>query len=168
MAVKHLTPAIDASMSIGTQISQFLSARHPMGIQESTVWPGYFDFHYVENPGAAWGLMHNVKESIRGPFFLMVSIIASLMILYYYFSSPAYFKLRQWALALIMGGALGNFFDRTRMQYVIDFISWHYQDVYHWPTFNIADSAISIGVVLLLIDSFVNPETDKTLKFNRS
>ena len=88
----------------------------------------------------------------------MVSIVASFLILNYYVRSPEALKMRRWALALVFGGAIGNFIDRIRLGYVIDFIDWHMKDSYHWPTFNVADAAISIGVVLLLIESFVYKE----------
>ena len=59
---------------------------------------------------------------------------------------------------MVFGGAIGNFLDRIRLRYVIDFIDWHLKDVYHWPTFNIADAAITIGVAMLLLESFFYPE----------
>jgi len=61
------------------------------------------------------------------------------------------------ALVFVLGGALGNLYDRVVFGYVIDFIDWHAFG-YHWPSFNIADMAISIGALLLIIDSFVNPD----------
>jgi signal peptidase II len=71
-------------------------------------------------------------------------------------------KLEGLALALILGGALGNLYDRITLGYVVDFLDFHWSSR-HFPAFNIADSAISIGAVLILIDSFLNwPEDDST------
>jgi signal peptidase II len=66
--------------------------------------------------------------------------------------------LLQLALAITLGGILGNFVDRVAHGFVIDFIELHIKDAFHWPTFNLADSAITIGIVLLLIDTVKNPE----------
>ncbi len=139
---------------------RFWSQAHPFahGTHEVASW---WSFQYVENPGAAWGLLAGLPEGLRAPFFLLVSLGAMAMILYYVFRSPEDMRLRQWALALVFGGAIGNFVDRIRLGYVIDFVDWHLHDVYHWPTFNVADAGISIGVVLLLIESFVYPEAKK-------
>jgi signal peptidase II len=65
-------------------------------------------------------------------------------------------KLFCFGLALVLGGALGNLYDRVTLGYVVDFLNVHYQN-YYWPAFNVADSAISVGVALLLLDSFKKP-----------
>jgi signal peptidase II len=155
LAIKHLTH----SFSEQSDWRRFVDGGHPVPRSGgSTVVDGLWSFQYVENPGAAWGLLSGTNESFRAPFFVIVSIIASVLILNYYVRSPEQLGIRRWALALVFGGALGNFIDRIRLSYVIDFIDWHFQDKWHWPTFNVADAAISIGVVLLLIESFVYKE----------
>ena len=77
------------------------------------------------------------------------------LILYYNIVSQQ--KLLALSLALILGGALGNLYDRAVYGYVVDFIDWHVNG-YHWPAFNIADAGISCGAVLLILDTFINPE----------
>jgi signal peptidase II len=69
--------------------------------------------------------------------------------------------LLQIALASTMGGILGNFTDRIMNGFVVDFIEFHLRDQFHWPTFNVADSAIAVGIALLLIDTIKNPETEE-------
>ena len=152
-AVKNLTH------SFGDQSDwqRFMTAIHPVPKSGITIIGGMWDFQYVENPGAAWGLLSRASESFRVPFFLVVSLVASCLILYYYLKAPAHMWMRRWAFALVFGGAIGNFIDRIRLGYVIDFIDWHWRDS-HWPTFNVADAAISIGVALLLIESFTMKE----------
>jgi signal peptidase II len=153
-AIKNLTHSFGEQ----TDWQRFVAGGHPAARAPVTVVKGIWDFQYVENPGAAWGLLSRANESFRAPFFVVVSIVASVLILNYYVRSPEKLAIRRWALALVFGGAVGNFIDRVRMGYVIDFIDWHWQDTYHWPTFNVADAAISIGVVLLLIESFIYKE----------
>ncbi|PKO54813.1 MAG: signal peptidase II, partial [Betaproteobacteria bacterium HGW-Betaproteobacteria-2] len=90
-------------------------------------------------------------------FFSAIAIVASVVIVYLLRKHKAE-KLFCFALALVLGGALGNLYDRLTLGYVVDFLLFHYQGWY-WPAFNVADSAISCGVVLLLIDSFKKPRT---------
>src|SRR5262249_50045245 len=81
-----------------------------------------------------------------------ISVFAIGGILFYYFSASAQSFITRLALAMILGGALGNLMDRLRLGYVVDFIDWHWDNLYHWPAFNIADSSISVAVVLLLLE----------------
>jgi signal peptidase II len=118
------------------------------------VAPG-FDLRYARNPGAAWGLMADVRESVRRPFFLSVSLLAMAFVFYTYTRADATQRRLRLALALVFGGAAGNFIDRIAYGYVIDFVDWHVRlsgRDRHWPTFNIADAAITIGVILLAVE----------------
>jgi signal peptidase II len=64
----------------------------------------------------------------------------------------------RWALPLVLGGAIGNLVDRMRLGYVVDFIDMHFKDKYHWPTYNIADIAITVGIGLMLIEYIIGPK----------
>ena len=110
----------------------------------------WFNLKLIGNKGAAWGIFRDLPETYRVPFFVLLSIIAMGILLTLYFKSEGQ-RLQQSALILIFGGAIGNLIDRVQIGYVIDFIDWHYND-YHWPTFNVADISISVGVGLLIID----------------
>ncbi|MFA6032370.1 MAG: signal peptidase II, partial [Myxococcota bacterium] len=114
-----------------------------------------------ENPGAAWGVFATASESFRLPFFIGVSLLAVVFIVYFYTKVDRSARLMQCSLALIMGGAIGNFIDRIRFNYVVDFIDWFY-GARHWPTFNIADAAISAGVALMIISVLVEKEPGRT------
>jgi signal peptidase II len=123
------------------------------------------------NKGGAWGLLQDSREVVRLPFFLAVSVMAVLFIVSLYGKlGPGQNALR-WGLPLVLGGALGNLSDRITRSSVIDFIdyradwvlamnrvighavkSWSLTD--HWPTFNVADIAICIGVGLMAVDMF--------------
>lgn len=116
------------------------------------VFESWFNFKLAGNPGAAFGLFRKLPDGWRVPFFVLISVVAVAVIFTLYRKAEGE-RLQRWSLTLILGGAIGNLIDRVRLGYVIDFIDWHY-GVKHWPTFNIADVAISAGVALLLIDSF--------------
>jgi signal peptidase II len=109
----------------------------------------------VENPGAAWGLFANLPDTARRIFFHVVSLAALAFIFAMYVRLEPGQRLVSVALSLVAGGALGNFMDRLARGYVIDFIDWHWrnQPGMRWPTFNVADAAICVGVALMLVDS---------------
>ncbi len=90
-----------------------------------------------------------------------MAIVAVVVILVYSVRIPLSRTLLHVALALTMGGILGNFIDRVIHGYVVDFIEFHIKDSFYWPTFNVADSAITIGIALLLIDTVKNPEAEE-------
>lgn len=119
---------------------------------------GFWNWRYVENPGAAWGLLADAPASIRLPFFYGISLAAIVFILVYFRRLAPDQRLLAVALSLVLGGAIGNFIDRLHLTYVIDFIDW-YIGQSHWPTFNIADAGISVGVALLILDMVLHRET---------
>lgn len=116
----------------------------------------FFDLVRYHNEGAAFSFLAGAGGWQR-IFFSAIAIIASVVIVYLLRKHKTE-KLFCFALALVLGGALGNLYDRLTLGYVVDFLLFHYQGWY-WPAFNVADSAISCGVVLLLIDSFKKPRT---------
>jgi signal peptidase II len=122
-----------------------------------TVVEGYAAFAYIRNPGAAWGFLARAKESFRQPFFVSISVLAMLFILYIHWRLEPGQHLLLVALSLVMGGALGNFIDRVRFSFVVDFIKVHWRHRYEWPTFNVADIAITVGVILLFAEMFLGP-----------
>jgi signal peptidase II len=110
---------------------------------------GLLNLTRVHNTGAAFGLLAGQPSILRTLFFLGVSLLAMGVVLWMLFRLPPDQKVELVALSLIFGGALGNVIDRARLGEVIDFIDVYYR-TYHWPAFNVADSAITIGVMLLL------------------
>ncbi len=130
-----------------------------------SVLDDFFHFSYTRNPGAAFGFLSGENSAWRRPFFLVVSFLAIAVILWIFRRVLWEQKLLIWALSLIVGGALGNFIDRMAYGWVIDFIDWHYYREYTWPTFNIADAQISIGVALMALEIFLgNNEDPEALK----
>jgi signal peptidase II len=119
--------------------------------QSIPVVEGLFSITYVRNPGAAFGFLANT--SFRLPFFIFISIVAVVVIVIAYYKLRRDQKLAQISLAMILSGAVGNLIDRVRLGEVIDFLDVYWKS-YHWPAFNVADSAICVGVFLLAIDMF--------------
>jgi len=118
---------------------------------DSVTVTSFFDLVRYHNEGAAFSFLANAGGWQKW-FFTAVSALASLFIVYL-LNKHANEKVFCWGLALVLGGAIGNLYDRVTLGYVVDFLSFHLNDLY-WPAFNIADSAICVGVGLLLLDSF--------------
>jgi signal peptidase II len=114
----------------------------------------FFALTYVRNAGAAFGLLHNAPSYFRDPFFIIVPLVALFIIFVVLAKLREDQKLTAGALSLILGGAVGNLIDRLRFGYVVDFLDFHWKEVYHWPAFNVADSCIVVGVSFLFIQSF--------------
>jgi signal peptidase II len=121
----------------------------PHGVIE--VMP-FFDLVLVHNTGAAFGFLSQAG-GWQHFFFVAVAIIISTVILVMTYRLGAKDRLLAVALMLVLGGALGNLVDRLRVGYVVDFLDVHYH-AWHWPAFNVADSAITIGALLLILDAF--------------
>lgn len=117
----------------------------------------FLRLRYAENPGAAFGLFRNVPDRWRGPLFHLVTLGAVALCLFHLrkLTGAANERWARWGFPLVLGGALGNYLDRLARGFVIDFIEAHWFEKAYWPAFNLADSAIVVGVGLLLVDSFV-------------
>jgi signal peptidase II len=113
----------------------------------------FFALTYVRNPGAAFGLFREAPEPFRIPLLLAVTGIAFAVLLGYLRETPAERRWVVMALGGVLGGALGNLYCRARFGEVIDFFHLHWGE-WSWPMFNVADSAITVGVIALLVSSF--------------
>ncbi len=131
------------------QISKSLIIRFIPAYTLVPIVPGFFNLTYVLNPGAAFGLLSKGDPSYRNPFFIGVSLVAILFVLYCYWRQGRGKPLYGTGLGLVAGGALGNLLDRIFQGAVVDFLDFHLGR-HHWPAFNLADSGISIGVALLV------------------
>jgi len=144
-----------------------LTRRSPL--DPLVVVEGHLNFALAYNRGGAWGLLQNASESLRRPFFLVVSVAAIAFIVSLYGKLTPNQRALRWGLPLVLGGALGNLADRVTRGSVVDFIDyragwvetmnqlianvvsgWHITD--HWPTFNVADISICVGVGLMAVD----------------
>ena len=122
-----------------------------MALRDVVEVTSFFDIVHLHNYGAAFSFLHNAGGWQRY-FLSAISILVSIVL-------PFYIKKNQHdiflaiGLTLILGGAIGNLVDRLFLGYVVDFVSLHIDDVFYWPAFNVADSAISLGVILLIYDA---------------
>lgn len=127
--------------------------------ESMSVIENFLNITLVHNRGAAFGLLANLPASIREPFFLIIPFITLLAILIAFYKLTENEILSIVGLVLIVGGAIGNLIDRVRIGYVIDFIDFHWFGEHHFPAFNVADSAICIGVFILILNlTFMPPE----------
>jgi len=157
LAVERLTTVFDRAGDNGVveRVRGFYGYKHlePLATDPYYVWRPLWRMNYVENPGAAWGLFRGFSPDFRNLFFTVISVCAVVFILNYYRRLRADQRFLQVALALVLAGAVGNFIDRLARRYVIDFVEWYWwnrPDI-RWPTFNLADSLIVVGVAMLII-----------------
>ena len=129
---------------------QFLHYQQPLALMPM------FNFTLVYNQGAAFSFLSDAGGWQRW-FFMLLSLTISVVLVIWLQKLKPQQKLQTVSIALILGGAIGNLIDRSLYGYVIDFIDVYYH-IHHWPAFNIADSAIFVGALLLIIDSFKNHE----------
>jgi signal peptidase II len=133
------------------QLSKYLAVKHLVLNAPLAVFPG-FNLTLVYNTGAAFSLLRDAGGWQRW-LFVALAVAIAVFILIWLWRLPVR---RNWlgcALALVLGGALGNLWDRVSLGYVIDFIDLYYAH-WHWPAFNLADSAITAGAIMLVIDTF--------------
>ena len=176
LAVEHLTAAFTAARAhtFGEKLHAFVAQKDLLerGLADPipvTVAP-FWQHRYTQNRGAAWGVLAGAGEKFRVPFFYLVSLVAVIFIFSYYRKLSNNQRYLQISLALVLGGAVGNALDRVLRGYVIDFIDWHWFDPLwsrpslHWPTFNVADSGISVGLAMLFLEMLFAKKTARVPK----
>lgn len=139
-------------------ISKWLVVSH-FNLYDSIPILPVFNLTYVRNYGAAFSFLAD-HAGWQKYFFIALAVAISALLIYWLARNPFEKKLANSGYALIIGGALANMFDRTYHGFVVDFLDF-YWDIYHYPIFNIADVAISVGAGLLILDYFINPEKTK-------
>ena len=127
-----------------------------MQLHQSIDLTPFFALTYVRNTGAAFGILGAMPASFRLPLFLVVTLVALGVIVSTLRKTPADRRWLVGAFGAIVGGAIGNLICRVRYGEVIDFLDAHWGDA-HWPAFNIADSAITVGVAIVLLQGLLEP-----------
>lgn len=122
-------------------------------LHDFKVVDGFVTIQLVRNEGIAFGLLHSLESDWKPILLSLIALVAVGIVLYYIASLPRSETLAFLSLGLLLGGVLGNFADRLIHGYVIDFLTLHWRDFFYWPTFNIADAAISTGVILILLET---------------
>jgi signal peptidase II len=146
-----LCAAISASVVVLDQIVKRIVDRWLVLYESHTIVPGLLGLTYTRNRGAAFGMFQNAAFPAQTVVLTLISLAALVAVVFFFMRLPANRVLPRIGLSLVLGGAIGNLIDRVRLGYVIDFVDVHWRG-YHWPTFNVADSAITVGVGLLLVD----------------
>jgi len=146
--------AVTPAFVVLDQWTKFLVDDRMLLHQSVPILPGWFELTYVRNRGAVFGFLAGIDSWWRLPFFLTFSAVAVVLLAIFYIRSRPDQGLLRLSLALILAGAVGNIIDRLRFGYVIDFLDIHWRH-YHWPAFNIADSAISVGICLMLLEAYL-------------
>ena len=119
------------------------------------VIPGFFDITHIQNPGGAFGLLADQNPTVRMIVFIFFSILATGIIFHLYRKTDETMPFLASAIALIFGGAIGNVIDRIRFGRVVDFLDVYVGTV-HWPSFNVADSAVTVGITIFLFHIVFN------------
>ena len=157
LAVERLTTAFQrAGAHTSTQkLQAFWGLRRlePYATQPHEVYRPLWRMNYVENPNAAFGFMGFVPADVRHPLFLVISAAAVAFVLYYYRRLTPGQRFLQLSLAFVLAGTVGNLVDRVARRYVIDFVEWYWwnRPDLRWPTFNVADSLLVVGIAMLLV-----------------
>lgn len=157
---RALVLGISALVVVLDRITKHIVAQQLPNGQARTIIPGFFRITDVHNTGAAFSMFaENASPTTVRNILIAFSVIAVIILFGMLWRVGRYISVTSVALALILGGAFGNLYDRVRFHYVIDFLEVHIVH-YHWPDFNVADSCIVIGACLLLIEIFrPQPET---------
>jgi len=151
---------ISSSVIILDQITKHIIKTSVLAYESVPVIKGFFNIVFVENPGGAFGLFANHSIVVRKFIFLFLSSVIALFVLWFYKKVCREYYILSCAVAMIFGGAVGNLIDRFRFQgKVVDFLDFYINN-HHWPAFNIADSAINIGMVILLYHILFNKIAD--------
>ena len=132
------------------QAAKYLVLGHFYPGEVLPIVPGFFNLTSVRNTGAAWGMLGGFNGWLA-----LLSVVVLLLIVLFRRSFLTDSLTHRIALGCMIGGIVGNLVDRLRLQYVVDFLDFHWRDVYHFPSFNVADSAICIGVGLYVLTAFL-------------
>jgi len=169
-----IVAAISLVADVGTKAWAEITLSHRNPLEPSIeIIKDHLGFTLAYNPGGAWGLFQKHSEYVRRPFFLLVSLLAIAFIINLYGRLTPGQRALKWGLPLVLGGALGNLSDRIIRSNVIDFIDYQaawiesmnrlvakaapgWAITQHWPTFNVADISICVGVGLMAVDMFTS------------
>lgn len=138
-----------AAIVLLDQITKAAIVRNFLLHESLPVIDGFFNIVYVMNPGAAFGFLANMSETFRYLFFIGITVLVMTLIIYYILKIESQNRLYVLSLTLIFAGAVGNLIDRIRFGAVVDFLDL-YIGTAHWPAFNVADSSITLGAVLII------------------
>ena len=157
LKMRLFLPVFAATFAIDQWTKQMILGRFEYG-ERLVVIPGFFNLTHVRNPGGAFSFLATLPEQIRQAFFLGTGLLAVVLLLLFLRRIAARDGIAATAIGGVLGGALGNLADRIRYGEVVDFLDFRLIGGYVWPTFNMADCWIVVGVALLMLQMFFEPE----------
>jgi signal peptidase II len=129
--------------------------RSELSLFESvTVVPGFFDLTRIHNSGTAFGLLQTLNFPFKAPALTLLGLAVLAWLVYYTATLPVEQHLSRLGLALVLGGAIGNLIDRVAFGFVVDFVDVYFGGWHFWA-FNVADASITVGVALMLLETFL-------------
>ena len=146
---------------VADQISKYQIIDHLHYGERMWVVPGYFELTHVRNPGGMFSLLADSSVEVRTTLFVGAAILAIALLLLFLLRHPPEERLVPMALGMILAGAVGNLADRLIHGEVIDFLNVHLMNGYIWPTFNVADSLIVVGTIILMIEMFLGERPEE-------
>lgn len=152
-SIRHRVPELWMAVAIvvlDQATKALVKTRLPLH-ESVTIIPGFFDLTHVRNTGAAFGMLNSMEFPYKPAVMVVVALIALGAVASYALTLPATQRIARYGLALILGGAVGNLIDRATMGFVVDFVDVYWRGLHFWA-FNVADSAITVGVALMLLD----------------
>ena len=150
----RLWPAL-AVLALDQLIKQLIATRFPLHETEPVI-SGFFNLVHVRNKGMAFGIMNRPGADWGSLLLLGATLGAVILLLFWFYRLKPEDRTMAYPLSLILGGAIGNLLDRVRLGEVIDFLDFHIGP-YHWPAFNVADSAITVGTIWLVLSLLLRP-----------
>jgi signal peptidase II len=147
---------------VADQVSKAIVASKIDLFSSRSVIRGFFNLTHIRNRGAIFGFFSQYGSQLLYLFLTLASFLALGLVVYYFFKTPAPERLMKISLSLILAGALGNLIDRVFRGYVIDFLDFYFKK-WHWPAFNVADSCVTVGAVLLIYVFLFRREVKCTL-----
>lgn len=158
LKLKLFAPVFALTFAIDQWSKQWILDRFSYG-EEQAIIPGFFNLTHVRNPGGAFSFLATLPEGIRLAFFLGTGLLAIVLLLAFLRRIDRRDGLAATAIGGVLGGAIGNLTDRIRFGEVVDFLDFRLIGGYVWPTFNLADCWIVVGVALLMLQMFFEPES---------
>ncbi len=145
--------AITAAVTVCDQFTKWLACTRFGAHDHLTVIPGFFSLRRVYNSGAAWGML-------SGQRVFLVSVSAGMLALIWHNRDELTQsgRLGRFGIGLLCGGIVGNLIDRVKFGYVIDFLDFHWKNAYTFPTFNVADAAIFLGITAYFVQTLLTPK----------
>jgi len=147
-----LTAAVSLLVLLCDQVTKYVICAFLPLYAKVEIITDFFTIVHIRNPGIAFGLLRKFGGQYKLVSLIVVSCIALFLLVFLISQIKKNDTLQSFSLSLILGGAMGNLIDRFRLGEVIDFIDVHWKSLYHWPAFNIADSAITVGIILIILN----------------